>query len=40
MLTEQSKKHTALLSFLPCITLNWYDFFTMSLQAQAKAISH
>ncbi|WP_249961019.1 hypothetical protein [Histophilus somni] len=40
MLTEQSKKHTALLSFLPVLLLIAIDFFTMSLQAQAKAISH
>lgn len=34
MLTEQSKKHTALLSFLPVLLLIGIDFFTMSLQAQ------
>lgn len=40
MSTEQSQKTTALLSFLPILFLIAIDFFTMSLQAQAKAISH
>ncbi|OOR99642.1 hypothetical protein B0186_07365 [Canicola haemoglobinophilus] len=40
MSTEQSQKTTALLSFLPILFLIAIDFFTMSLQAQAKAIPH
>lgn len=39
MLTEQSKKHTALLSFLPVLLLIGIDFFC-NFTSSTKAISH